>query len=334
MPSPRLQAPALRSGLIVHLHRNTAALTWCACACREQNEYDFAQRQEDIGDLERRRLAAEAVKEAAKEEQFHLNQSIDRARKRLNEDRAHPIDELIRVLHLQESHPIEDVEWRPYNVFEHMRLEEVQALLEHAAIFKARRLCWRLRRGAVARVLPCSGQRRLPRTTRLSDSLLDVTLACSSRIRFHIQYLASLQKKQARHCMQTIDVEQPGHGDYWHALSSLMQQQVDAELAAERADRAVVRRADRADRSAAAANGSAAAAAAAAKPANAAVEGMVAEALGGSQEELAELEEYVEQELAAPGCPDPEFWQSIKPRCALQGAQHALAHVHTGVCLH
>ena len=104
--------------------------------CREQNEFDFAQRQEGISDLERMRLAAEAVKEAAKEEQFHLKQSVDRARKRLRESRAHPIDELIRVPHLLAEFPVQDLPWRPYHVFEAMRLEEVQALLEQTNIFK------------------------------------------------------------------------------------------------------------------------------------------------------------------------------------------------------
>jgi hypothetical protein len=81
-------------------------------------------------------LAAEAVKEAAKEEQFHLNQSIDRARKRLDEDRGHPIDELVRALHLQATHPFNDQSFRPYEVFENMRMDEVQSLLDQAAIFK------------------------------------------------------------------------------------------------------------------------------------------------------------------------------------------------------
>ena len=189
---------------------------------REQYEYDKAQRQEDLSDLERRRLAAEAVKEAAKEEQFHLKQSIDRAKKRIDEARAQPLDELLRGLHLQvrskpvtlrqapgqaangdnalrcpmsalhplvcriqlpseqtaaaleqpmvmrgaanasltnthahcaqspdargvkgadvaqASHPLEDAAWRPYHVFETMRLEEAQELLDQAAIFKVR----------------------------------------------------------------------------------------------------------------------------------------------------------------------------------------------------
>ena len=101
--------------------------------------------------------------------------------------------------------------------------------------------------------------------------------------------------------MQTIDVEAPTHADYWHALCALMQQQIDSEVAAERADRAVVRTGN-------AANG------AAAKPALAAVETIVAEALQGTQEELNELEEMVAQELAAPDCADPEFWTAVRPR--------------------
>ena len=73
-------------------------------ACREQNALEFAERQEGLGELERMRLAAEAVKEAAKEEQFHLKQSLERATKRLNEDRGHAVDELVRALHLQVQH--------------------------------------------------------------------------------------------------------------------------------------------------------------------------------------------------------------------------------------
>jgi hypothetical protein len=41
------------------------------------------------------------VKNAAKEEQFHLKQSIERARKRLCEYRSLAIDELVAALHLQ-----------------------------------------------------------------------------------------------------------------------------------------------------------------------------------------------------------------------------------------
>ena len=102
--------------------------------------------------------------------------------------------------------------------------------------------------------------------------------------------------------MQTIDAEEPTHADYWHALCSLMQQQIDAEVAAERADRAAVRT-------------GVAASSGAAKPALAAVEAAVMEALQGTQEELGELEELVEGELAAPDCADPEFWTAVRPRC-------------------
>lgn len=105
--------------------------------------------------------------------------------------------------------------------------------------------------------------------------------------------------------MQTIDAETPDHADYWHALTSLMQHQVDTEAAAERADQLNML------------SGCAAvAAAASSKPSLSAVEEMVAEALKGTYEELLELEDYVAQELAAPECPDPEFWATIQPKCA------------------
>jgi hypothetical protein len=84
--------------------------------------------------LERQRLAAEAVKEAAKEEQFHLKQSIERARKRLCEDRSQAIDELVAALHLQAEFPKRDALWRPHDVMRRMRVEEVQALLEAAQL--------------------------------------------------------------------------------------------------------------------------------------------------------------------------------------------------------
>lgn len=102
--------------------------------CRAQNEFELAQRQEGVSDLERQRLAAEAVKESAKEEQFHLKQSIERARKRLCEDRGHPIDELVAALHLQQTFPKRDALWRPHDVMLSMRVEEVQALQEAAQL--------------------------------------------------------------------------------------------------------------------------------------------------------------------------------------------------------
>ena len=105
--------------------------------------------------------------------------------------------------------------------------------------------------------------------------------------------------------VQTIDAEPKAHGDYWHALAQLMQQQLDYERAAERADRAAV------------AAGPGAGAAAAGGPALPAVEEIVAEALSGSLAELHELEEMVEAELSAPACPDPNFWLELKPKCAL-----------------
>jgi hypothetical protein len=83
-----------------------------------------------------------------------------------------------------------------------------------------------------------------------------------------------------------------------------MQQKVDTEAAAERADQLNML-----------AGSAAVAAAAGSKPSLAAVEEMVAEALKGTYEELLELEDYVAQELTAPECPDPEFWATIQPKC-------------------
>jgi Conserved mid region of cactin len=104
--------------------------------CREQNEAEFARRQDDIGELERRRLAAEAMKEAAKEEVFHLKQSIGRARKRLDEDRAQPIDVLVQVVYLQESHPLDGPHFQPHHVFNGFRSEDLRNLLEEVEQFQ------------------------------------------------------------------------------------------------------------------------------------------------------------------------------------------------------
>lgn len=104
--------------------------------CREQNEAEFARRQDDIGDLERLRLAAEAMKESAKEEVFHLKQSIGRARKRLDEDRAQPIDVLVQVVYLQESHPLDDPHFQPHHVFNGFRSEDLHTLLEEVELFQ------------------------------------------------------------------------------------------------------------------------------------------------------------------------------------------------------
>jgi hypothetical protein len=57
-----------------------------------------------------------------------------------------------------------------------------------------------------------------------------------------------------------------------------------------------------------------AAAVAAPKPALAAVEEIVGEALRGSHDELLELEAQVEAELASPECTDPDFWSAVRPR--------------------
>lgn len=110
------------------------------CMSRDQNEAEFARRQDDIGELERLRLAAEAMKEAAKEEVFHLKQSIGRARKRLDEDRVQPIDVLVQVVYLQESHPFHDPHFQPHHVFDGFRSEDLRALLEEVEQFQVRSL--------------------------------------------------------------------------------------------------------------------------------------------------------------------------------------------------
>jgi hypothetical protein len=81
-------------------------------------------------------LAAEAIKEAAKEEVFHLKQSIGRARKRLDEDRAQPIDVLVQVVYLQESHPLDDPNFQPHQVFDEFRPEDLRNLLEEVEQFQ------------------------------------------------------------------------------------------------------------------------------------------------------------------------------------------------------
>eukprot|EP00892_Ulva_mutabilis_P006653 jgi/Ulvmu1/435/UM001_0442.1 len=106
-------------------------------ARRAQNEAEFARRQEEIGDLERQRLAAEALKEAAKEEQFYLKQNIDRARKRLDEERAHAIDLLVQIVHLQRTHPLHESNLQPHTIFAGSRAEEIRPLMEEIELFQA-----------------------------------------------------------------------------------------------------------------------------------------------------------------------------------------------------
>ena len=103
--------------------------------CRQMNEADFVKRQEEVGNLEHARLVADAVHEAAKEEQFHLKQAVSRAIRRLNEARAQPIDELIRYLWLQDSHP-SSPQIEPYGIFEDMRPAELRNLMEEVELFK------------------------------------------------------------------------------------------------------------------------------------------------------------------------------------------------------
>jgi 1,2-phenylacetyl-CoA epoxidase catalytic subunit len=124
---------------------STSNCTWVAllttampCLRRAQNEAEWAQRQEDIGDLERMRLAAEAAKEAAKEEEFHLRQNIGRAQRRLDENRAHIIDRLIQAVHLLDSHPIADAGFQPHTVLDGLRVDELQDLLPEVQLFRVR----------------------------------------------------------------------------------------------------------------------------------------------------------------------------------------------------
>jgi hypothetical protein len=93
--------------------------------------------------------------------------------------------------------------------------------------------------------------------------------------------------------VQAIDREPPSHHEYWKALTTLMQDQIDQEQAAQRAEASTV---------------------VAPKPALAAVEEIVAEALLGSHDELLELDSQVTAELSSPECTDPEFWAAIRPR--------------------
>jgi Conserved mid region of cactin len=111
----------------------------CGRRCRAQNEAEWAEKQEQIGELERLRLAAEAAKEAAKEEQFHLRQNIGRAQRRLDEGRAHVIDQLIQAVHLLDSHPILDDGFQPHTLLDGLRVGELQDLAADVQLFRVRR---------------------------------------------------------------------------------------------------------------------------------------------------------------------------------------------------
>lgn len=86
------------------------------------------------------RLAAEAAKEAAKEEEFHLRQNIGRAQRRLDESRAQAIDVLIQAVHLHDSHPIAEAAFRPHTVLDSLRTDELQALMPEVELFRVRRV--------------------------------------------------------------------------------------------------------------------------------------------------------------------------------------------------
>jgi Conserved mid region of cactin len=82
------------------------------------------------------------MKEAEKEEVFHLKQSIGRARKRLDEDRAQPIDVLVQLVHLQGSHPLADPRFKPHHVFDNFRADGLRALLEEVQQFQVTPAGW------------------------------------------------------------------------------------------------------------------------------------------------------------------------------------------------
>jgi hypothetical protein len=103
---------------------------------------------------------------------------------------------------------------------------------------------------------------------------------------------------------QEMDVEDPDNASYWASIMALMQQRISAEHDAESADRATLA-------SGRSTGGIGGAGAAELGP----VAEMVEAALGGTLEELSELELEVDSEVANPACPDPAFWQAIRPRC-------------------
>eukprot|EP01025_Chloroclados_australasicus_P004159 TRINITY_DN109_c0_g2_i1.p1 TRINITY_DN109_c0_g2~~TRINITY_DN109_c0_g2_i1.p1 ORF type:complete len:694 (+),score=86.24 TRINITY_DN109_c0_g2_i1:40-2082(+) len=67
---------------------------------REKRESEKAQQQEELSQVQRERAAAEAQLLINREEHFHLSQAIDRAQRRISENRQRSIDRLIRNLHL------------------------------------------------------------------------------------------------------------------------------------------------------------------------------------------------------------------------------------------
>lgn len=105
------------------------------CVCRAENDAEHAARQEDIGDLERRRLAADAIAEAAKEEFFAVQQGVRRAAARLADDRAQVIDDLVRMLWLQGSFPC-DAGRDPAAAVDGLRASELRDVLEELLVFK------------------------------------------------------------------------------------------------------------------------------------------------------------------------------------------------------
>jgi len=78
------------------------------------------------------------LKEVAKEEQFYLKQNIDRARRRLDEDRAHAIDLLVQIVHLQRTHALDTADMKPHLIFSGFRAEELRPLIEEVELFQVR----------------------------------------------------------------------------------------------------------------------------------------------------------------------------------------------------
>lgn len=179
-----------------HARQRTLISSPC---CRAQNEAEFARRQDEIGELERQRLAAEAIKESAKEEQFYLKQNIDRARKRLDEDRAHAIDLLVQVVHLQRSHPLHDPATQPHAIFSEFRAEEIRPLMEEVELFQVSHH-------------PCPCYQMCTRCLLASTN-------------------PRLCKPSASRTPQALDVEPRDHKEFWDNVMALLRMQLDDQAA-------------------------------------------------------------------------------------------------------
>lgn len=224
------------------------------------------------------------MKEAAKEEIFHLKQSIGRARKRLDEDRAQPIDVLVQVVYLQESHPIVDPHFQPHHVFDGFRSEDLHNLLEEVQLFQVRLLLSSCTHTGV----PGPGTPTAPHCG-YGHTSLDPEHLCITRTT--PRPLALVDEIVE---MQALDVEQEEHVKYWKNVVSLMRMCMQDELAA---------------------TGAVAAEGTGMDQAHTVLK--VEEILQGSSEELEELQEMLHAELNDPHCPDTKFWRAVQAKCAL-----------------